>query len=513
MTAPHLAPRTVGGITQRFLSPRLAQALAKHPLLVTLFPLLRHSLIYLAGSVVLGLGNFILVPLYTRHLTQSEFGAYALVEVSLLITVTVTQMGLGTTVLRWYAEIETAQRGEVLATSVCAVAIAAILGGGVLAVIFQGPLGARWLGASAGVSWVLLPLVFLRSLQGILFSSLQAAQRSLAYVSSAVLRLLALVAGGYWFVAVRSQGVPGVLCGWFLGDGVCVAALLAFCWPRVILRARMGTLWPMLRYGFPLVWSALMALLLDASGRFSLAHFESLSEVARYTVGIKIAGVLSMGFLQPFGNAWAGAAFPIAHRPNAPITYTKIMSYALMVAVLLGAITILFAPLLIRVFAGRAYSEVRELLPWLLLPVVFRLLEYWSSLPIYLKYKTHWLAPVATGTTALCAGLNTLLVPRWGALGAALAWSAALAASIALLTVLGRRYYALPFDLRTCGFAAAVWVLAIAVGQMTATLEAHAGAAASTVASTLLVLATVAYFLWDVRGSKTLFRGEGYAAD
>lgn len=256
-----------------------------------------------------------------------------------------------------------------------------------------------------------------------------------------------------------------------------------------------------------------MALLLDASGRYFLAHFQSLAEVGRYTVGIKITNILSMGFLQPFGNAWAGAAFPIAHRPNAAIMYTKILGYALLVATLLAAITILFGPFLVRIFAGKAYAGVQNLLPLLLLPVVFRLLEYWSSLPIYLKYKTKWLGPLTTLGTALCIVLNYFLVPRLGAMGAAISWAAALAAGISLMTFFGRHFYPLPFDLRTCGFAAALWAMAVCGSRLTAALGAREGLEASAVTSTVLLATCAGYFLWDVRSSKSLFKGNAYAAD
>ena len=318
----------------------------------------------------------------------------------------------------------------------------------------SGPLGREWIGGNGRTAWIFVPLVLFRNIQGIFFSSLQAAQRPVAYVLSAITRLMVLVAAGYWFVALHGEGVRGVLRCWLAGDGACVLILLVFCVPRMQLRVRKELLGPMLRYGFPLVWSALMALLLDASGRYFLARFQSLAEVGRYTVGIKITNILSMGFLQPFGNAWAGAVFPIAHRPNAAITYTKIMGYALLVGTLLSAMTILFGPFLIRIFAGRAYVGVQSLLPWLLLPVVFRLLEYWSSLPIYLKYKTKWLGPLANrgcgglhcselfpGAPARRVGSGNFLVGRPGRkhLSDDCIWQAVLPASFRLA------------DLRFCG--------------------------------------------------------------
>jgi O-antigen/teichoic acid export membrane protein len=487
--------------------------LKSHPLLATIYPLAKNSAIYLAGAVLLGLGGFVLVPLYTRYLTTADFGAYALVEISLLIAVTTTQMGLGTTYLRWYAETETSRRGEILASSVIAGLVTGTLGGTLLALLMGGRLGSEWLGENTRSAWSFLPLVLLRTAQGIFFSSLQAAQRPLAYVLSAVTRLVVLVAAGYWFVALRGEGVRGVFQGWLAGDGACILVLTVFCLPGMELKVRRSSLGPMLKYGFPLVWSALMALLLDASGRYFLAKYQSLAEVGRYAVGIKITSILSMGFLQPFGSAWAGAAFPIAHRPNAGITYTKIMGYALVVAMLLAALTILFGPLLIRVFAGRAYAGVQGLLPWLLLPVVFRLMEYWSSLPIYLKYKTHWLGPLATAGTALCILLNYLLVPRFGGLGAAISWTASLAAGILFMSLLGRRYFPLPLDLRTCGFAAGMWAAAVMGSRLESSLGNREGFAASLAGAALLVAACVFYFLRDMRASRELFKENAYAAD
>jgi len=488
-------------------------AFAKYPLLATLYPLVRDSTVYLAGAVVIGLGNFVLVPLYTRFLTPADFGAYALVEISLLITVTVTQLGLGTTYLRWYAETEPAHRGEILASSVAAASLAAAIAGFALAEIVRGPLGGEWLAGHRLDAWLLWPVVFLRTCEAIFLSSLQAAQRPFAYGVSAVTRLLGLVAAGYWFVAVHREGVVGVLRGWVVGDAACVLVLLVFCLPNMRLRVRWHLLRAMLRYGLPLVWSALMGLLLDASGRYILAHFQNLTEVARYAVGVKITNILAMGFLQPFGNAWAGAVFPISHRPNAPITYTKIIGYALVVAALLAALIILFGPLVIRVFAGSAYTSVQRFLPWLLLPVIFRLLEYWSSLPIYLQYKTHWLGPLATAEMLLCVLLNYFLVPRFGALGAALAWTAALAGGIAAMTLIGRRCYALPFDWRTFGFAASLWGIAAAASPFLSAFTRRQTLGISLFISFALVLACSLYFLWDLRASKLLFKTEAYAAD
>lgn len=489
----------------------LLERVKREPIGATLVSLAGDSAVYLVGAAVVGMGNFVLLPLYTRRLTASDFGVYALIEIALLITVTVSQLGLGVSYVRWYAETEPSRRGEVLGSCMFAGFIAGTLGGAILTVGMAGPFSAKWVGSALGASWVFFPLVLVRTAQGILFSALQAAQRPAAYISAASTRLFSLVGAGIWFVAVHGEGIRGVLYSWLVGDGTCFLILMWFCLRGTPLRVRRGLLLPMLKYGVPLVWGSLMALLLDASGRYFLAHYQSLEEVGLYAVGIKIANILSMGFLQPFASAWAGIVFPISHRPNAPITYTKILGYALVVAMLLVAVMITSGRFLVTLLAGRSYAGAYRLLPWLLLPVALRVLEYWSCVPIYLKYKTQWIGPLATVGTALCVVLNWFLVPRLGALGASIAWSAAVAAIIVLTAVIGRKYYPLPLDLRTFGFAASLWAVAVLASRLTATLDSLSAILTSVGLSLLFLLAGVLYFYFDLRESKPLFTGGVYA--
>jgi O-antigen/teichoic acid export membrane protein len=504
--AASVVPTFLRGVMPR----RWMQAIEEHPLLASILPLVQQSAIYLIGAALIGLGNFVLVPLYTRYLSAEEFGVYALVEISLFMAVTTTQLGLGTTYVRWYAETEAERRGELLGSCGAAGLVAAVAGGGLL-VALAGPSGLRWFAALQQLRWMLLPVVAFRNLQGLLFCALQAAQRPTAYVTAAVARLVFLSGSGIWFVVLDRRGIVGVLESWLVGDAVCFVVLLGFCAPGQRLKVRFSVLRPMLWYGAPLVWSAFMALLLDAAGRFFLANDKSLAEVALYVVGIKITNIISMGYLQPFASAWGGMVFPIAHRPNAPLTYTKMLGYALILLMLLVAVMILFGPFLVVLFAGRAYLGAVRLLPWLLLPVAFRLFEYWSSLPLYLTYKTQWIGALATAGVLSCAGLNAVLVPRLGALGAALAWAGALGVNIALMTLVSRRYYVLPVDGKTLGFAASLWLMAVAGSRITMGLTPALGLGLAVVMAAFLVAACGWYFRRDVRATKLLFTEEAYA--
>ena len=484
--------------------------LENHPLFATIYSLAKQSAVYFLGTALIGLGNFALVPLYARCLGSSDFGIYALIEITLLITVTATQMGIGTAYIRWFPETPADGLNELLGTSTVAVLLTSFAGGILLLLIARLP-GISWFASFRAFAWVLLPLVLFRSFQLFFFSVLQAWQRPVVYVIAAITRLAVLSLAGIWLVAFERRGLGGMLQSWLLADAVCFLILAAVCFRRMHLRIRTALLRPMLSYSLPLVWTSFLALLLDASGRFFLARYQSLAEVGIYAVAIKLTNIPSMLFLQPFGNAWAGIAFPIAKRPNAPMTYTKILGYAFTVLMLMVALMILFAPFLVSLFAGPGYGSVPRILPILLLAVALRPMEYWSCMPLYLKYKTKLVTAIYTPGLGLCLILNVLLVPRLGALGAAVAWCSALVFDVILMTILGRRHYSLPIDSKTLGFAAGMWLFAVLASWMFNYLSSGLALTACTIVAIFFVVASAGYFQHDFRLNRSVFAEKAYA--
>jgi O-antigen/teichoic acid export membrane protein len=484
--------------------------LEKHPLLATVYTLAKQSAVYFLGTALIGIGNFVLLPIYTRHLGISAFGMYGLIEVTLLVVVTAAQLGVGVAYVRWFPETPPERQTELLATSSIVVTLAS-LAMGFLLVLAARWSGHSWLAGLGSQSWFLLPLVVFRSLQTLFFSVLQAWQRPGVYVAAAVVRLTLLALSGIWLVGWQGRGLSGVLESWMLADGTCFLILTAVCLRRARIRFNMALTRPMLAYSLPLVWTALLGLLLDASGRFFVARYQSLVEVGLYTVAVKLANIPTMVFLQPFANAWAGIAFPIARKPNAGITYTKILGYAFVLLMLVVAMMILFSSVLVRLVAGPSYASAVQILPVFLLPVVIRPLEYWSCMPLYLKYKTKWLSAIYTLGLAWCLGMGVLLVPRLGALGAGLAWFSTLTLGVILMTAIGRKHYSMPIDTRTLGFGASLWLLAVITRWGFQSFPSTTTLPASSAIAILLILASAVYFRRDFKMSRAVFAEEAYA--
>ena len=429
---------------------------------VTLFSLARDTFVYLAGIATIGLGNFILVPIYTRYLAPVEFGVYSLVDVSILILVTVTQLGFGVSYLKWFADIEPFRRGELLGSTLVVGALASIIGGVLLTLAVASPLGERWLQTGdRGFAWTLLPLVVLENLQGLLLNDLRARRRAAAFSVSAVARLLAIVGASLWFVVVQKQGVMGVFTGRLVGNVIGILPMATFCLRCITLRPTWSIVKSMVRYGLPLVWSALMAMMLDVSGRYFLIHYSTLEQVGFYGAAIKIANIFQMLINQPFGVAWGGLMFQIVKRPDARLVYSKILAYIVVLSLTAALILSLFTPTLFAIFATAAYFPAMVVFPLILLVRAVNLMEYPTSIGIYLAGQTKWFMLIYSVGLAVNLLVNYALTPSYGILGAAWSWLAAWMVIIGLMGWMGQRYYPLHYDWKLFLVPIITWTFAL----------------------------------------------------
>jgi O-antigen/teichoic acid export membrane protein len=242
--------------------------------------------------------------------------------------------------------------------------------------------------------------------------------------------------------------------------------------------------------------SALMMMILDGAGRFFLDRYGNLEQVGLYAVGVKISGVMRLSVVVPFGAAWGGLVFQIAKRARAPMIYSKLMSYLLVLSISVALVLSLFAPLLLRLLATREYSASLVCIPWLLLVQAAVVLQYPSSVGIYLGSATRWLLPISFCGITVSFLLNRLLIPKFGILGAAWAWLGAWVVITVLLAWVGQRHYPLKYESKPFLIAFVACVLVLGASHWGLLITRNGGIFAPAIVSVLLLLGAVAY-VWD----------------
>ncbi len=422
--------------------------------------LISDSFIYLVGSAISGLAGFALVPLYTRTLHPDEFGIYALVDVTILIFCLVTQLKLDVAYLKTFADLSESRRTELVSSVIITTSSFAIVGGAILAFLALSPLGATiFQTKDQSFTWMLLPIVVFENLFGILLSDQRARRKAATYCTSTILRLLATVVSSVWFLSVQHMRLYGLFAGRLTGDLAGVVFLIFACRRTIKARFDSGLLRPMIRFSGPLVWSALMAMLMDATGRYALIHYRTLADVGYLGAAVKISGIFQMLVSQPFGIAWGGLMFQIVKWPNARAIYSKIFSYVLIVSLVIGLCMSIFTEQLFHIFATNAYAPAMSIFPLVLLVRVVGIMEYPAAIGIYLVERTHWFALIYSVGIVLTLAGNLVLDPKYGFWGASGAWLCGWFAVVLLMRIVGQRFYPLSNDWKLWLFATLPWGL------------------------------------------------------
>ena len=470
---------------------------------------LRESLKRLTGeSLVYGLGqvsgravNLLLVPVLTRVLLKQQFGVAELItgySASLLL---VLVFGMDGALARfYYQQPDVATRLRMTSSSFAFRIVTA----GVVSltlVLAAGPLAEHLLGGGVYAKYIRLGAITLPFTLVVLWCNdvLRVTFQPWKFVTLNVTQT-ALVGGiTIYLVMVQQLGVAGVLYGKLAGDSI--AALLGITLSRHHIRPRLdGTiLRQMLHYGMPLVPVALAYGVIGSVDRWSLQHFASLDEVGTYALAIKFFALVTMG-VSAFQLAFAPFAFARAQDPDAPRLYARIFGLYVAIATAGALACALLAPLGIQLLATRDYAGASRPALWLAFAAVAQGAYYIAGLGINLSLRNALVGLSAGGAALLAVVANWVLVPRYGAEGAAMATFAGYATSAALTYVIAQRVHPLPYR---GARLAALFVSGLALGLAAVRLAPGGMAGAGWRLAALAAYALIAWKsdVWKDRGA------------
>jgi O-antigen/teichoic acid export membrane protein len=436
-------------------------------LVAALLSLVGDSAQYLVGVAAMGLANMLLLPLYTRFLNPADFGLYALIELLALGLISISGLGFNVSYLKGFAGSGPAEVSVLLGTMLWTNGLLAAITGTGLSIFLASPQSLGMLhGNAQRFAWLLLPVVFLESVQGLLMTHLRARRKAASYSWASVIRLLSIAGFSIWLVAACGEGLVGVFKARVIGDVLACAALGAMTASDLSWSASFPSAILMAKYGLPVMGSAFGLMIIDGAGRFFLGHYGNLNQVGLYSVAVKISNIMRLLVVVPLGSAWGGLLFQIAKKTKAPMIYSKLMSYLLLLSVVLALVLSLFSPLLLRLLATPEYSGSLPCIPWLFLVQVTAVMQYPSSAGLYLGSATWWLLPIYSCGILVSVVLNRLLIPNFGILGAAWAWLGAWTVITFMMAWVGQRYYPLHYEKKPFLIALPVCVLILAASRL-----------------------------------------------
>jgi O-antigen/teichoic acid export membrane protein len=411
--------------------------------------LAKHSAIYGMGAVVSRLIGVFLLPVVTRYLPRSEFGAVDTLIALSVVLVIVLRAGISMAFFRYYFDAEDeAGRTTVVRTSFWYTMGAATFGLAVGAIL--APQISEWLfstHAHAGLVRAAFVLVWAQMNYEQLTSLFRVEERSVAYVAATLANVLITVGATILLVAVWHQGGVGVIVGNFTGTLAVYFVLLGYRRFQLGLEFDRRLFRKMQHFGLPLVPSGLALWAINFADRFFLLKLTNVSEVGLYSVGVRIVTAILL-LNVALRMAWPAFAYSIKEDSAAKGTYAFVLTYVLFASCWVALGLSLLAPWLVRLLTTPTYYGGARVVPLLAFGATAFLAFNVMAIGIGRAKKTqfNW---VVTGLAAVVTVvLNLILIPPYGMMGAAASTLVAYTVMFVGMTIRAQQVFPVPYQWR-----------------------------------------------------------------
>ena len=412
--------------------------------------LVKSSGIYAIASLTSPLVSLILAPFLTHNLSHTDYGALAVLNTFIALVAGITQLGLGTAFFRLYNYDYDSKRNRLHVLSTLIILLSFISIPISITIIVVAPQVADILLSSPSLSGSIKLVALTILLQNLTvpgFSWLRAENRAGFFSALSIVNLLIVVGVNIVLIGVLHMGLAGSILATGCGYGVIVVCTLPIVFLRAGLHLRLDITKGLLAFGLPNVSSFVSVWVLQLSDRYLLSRFGSLSQTASYAVAYSLGGVISTVIIAPFSLAWPSAMYSIAKKDDATKIFQLVFRWYSFLLLLAAYGLSLISLCLLNLFFPTPYHSASPVIPIIAASVMFYGIYLIFTIGISIRRKPWFVVIFTTSSALLNVGLNLLLIPHYGSIGAATSTLIAYAALALIAYIVNQRIYRIPFEI------------------------------------------------------------------
>lgn len=387
--------------------------------------LAKNSMGFGIGTILTQAIGFFLLPIYTRYLTPSDYGILSIATVVSSILAIILIFGQHGAISRFYYDYhrDSTKLRDYLSTICLSVGLISfalciafcLLGDSFFSIFLTDIPFKPYIILIIWSAFLGIPLNFT-------FVILQARERSYAYSVINIVKFLISTVLIIFFVVVLREGAVGSLKGQFVCSIIFFFVSLSYLKKDITIKFDINKFKKSLYYGLPLVPHLLSAWITSLADRLFLKWYCSLSIVGLYSLGYQIGSIMSIT-TTAINFAWVPFFMSKAtdEGEKSKLTFSVLTTYYMALIVFIGVSIALLAKDVIRIMTVPAYYGASQIVPLIVLAFVLNGMYYMVVNPIFYMKKTKYLAITTFLGAAINIGLNFLLIPKYGMIGAATA--------------------------------------------------------------------------------------------
>jgi O-antigen/teichoic acid export membrane protein len=411
--------------------------------------LIKHSAIYSISNVAMKASGVILLPLYTHYFSVEEYGRLGLVLVIIVLFSQSLVLGQGVSIIRYNNSAEfSSDRKSILFTLTMLIlfTIAAFI---IISEFFLVQISS-WFGEVTLYKDCLniaFYIIAFTTINNLFLSKIRADNNSILYTLSAIAKVILMVALSIYLIVDRGLGIDGALYSQLAGEALQTLLVIPKIIRQMKIKFEYSIIGQSLKFGIPLIFSAMAINLLNGSDRFILKFLSGETELGLYELGYRVAGVVNMFVIMPFGLTLMPLAYKIYKQEGDKEYYKKLKTYTAFMFVWSGFALSLYGKELVELFAQQeSYFPASDVVSLIVLAYVIYGISMISSLGMFLTGNNYFVAYITLFCAALNIGLNFILIPEYGMMGAALNTVIAFAVLDILSNVASNKYYKIEYE-------------------------------------------------------------------
>lgn len=388
--------------------------------------LLKQSSHYLTGQIIMMSAGFISFPILTRIFSVGDYGILGLITTTLFIVTSIAKFGIPESIVRFYAEFKAMNRLNSFYSTFFVASM--VIAGGVAICFFllTRLIDKNFLGANnENLLSLFSVLIFTNCLSGTVTSFLRADQKTKLFNLIAIISKYGSLGVSIFLVFFFIKGLYGFYVGQIVSGITVLFCLMYFSFRKG--RIRLSGFSPNIlkdsfKFGFPLLLAELGYLVLNYADRYLIQLYLGSIPLGLYVAGYNLATYVTEVIIYPVNYAMTPIYLSILVNKGEEETrkfLTNTFRYFLLIMFPVAFGFIAVGKDLLALLASSKYIEANIIFPYVVIGQSIHASSMILNNGLFIKKKTHLVTIIMISACLVNIGLNILLIPHFGILGAA----------------------------------------------------------------------------------------------
>ena len=411
----------------------------------------KSTAIYGIGNLSSRLIGFVLIPIYTSHLSISEYGIMGMLEISAQIIIALLGMGLYNAFFRWYWDEQyNGQQKSILFTIIITILSLSIVF--FIPIILYRKSLAIILLDSPQYSHLIILLYISSSIEVLnilIVTLIRIKDKPVLFTILMLTKLIISLSLNIYFVVFENKSVAGVYYAQIIGASSFLILSSGFVLREVKFSLKTKILKEMLKYSSPLLIVALSGIVLNITDRYVLKFYTNMGEVGKYSLGFKLSNTIRVFIITSVNMALQPTIYKMIYEPNNKRFYSKVMTYYsfILMPFVLG-ISIFGKEIIELLSKNPDFNSGYKVIPIISLGLFFTMLRDTALTGINISKKTHLTARIIIVSMIFNIFLSLLLVKQFGYIGAAVSVTVSQFIFFVLVYYYSQKVFYIPYELK-----------------------------------------------------------------